>query len=218
MLYEYLNHVEFLPIVIKIFAALIMGGLIGLERGIHGRAAGLRTHILVSIGAAMTAIISICIGGGDILRIPAQVVSGIGFLGVGTIIIRKDTVTGLTTAAGLWATAIIGIAVGFGLLEAAAICTLICILTTTILTRLEINQKAEKKLYAELNDAASLNKFIEWLESKYTNVEEISVVPCRSKIAGNIGVTLRVGKKGYNLKEIIGDILEFENALYAIED
>ncbi len=218
MLAEYLNQVSLLPITIKIFAALLMGGLIGLERGIHGRAAGLRTHILVSIGAAMTAIISICIGGGDVLRIPAQVVSGIGFLGVGTIIIKKDTVTGLTTAAGLWATAIIGISIGFGLFEAAALCTLICILTTTILTRLEINQKADKVLYAELDSPASLNRFIEKIRAKYTNVEEISVQPCRSGIGGNIGVTLRIGKKGYNKDEIVAYILEFDHAVFAIED
>ena len=111
--------------VFRIFLAVLLGGLIGLERGHHGRAAGLRTHILVCMGSATAALIgvysvSILELGGDPMRVAAQVVSGIGFLGVGTIMIRNgEHVTGLTTAAGLWATASIGLAVGIGFYIAA---------------------------------------------------------------------------------------------------
>lgn len=104
--------------------SVIIGGLIGSERARHGRAAGMRTHILVCLGSALTSMMSVYVSqilgnGGDILRIPAQVISGIGFLGAGMIILKNNNViTGLTTAAGVWTTSIIGIAVGYGFYSA----------------------------------------------------------------------------------------------------
>lgn len=108
-----------LEVVIKSVAAVIIGGVIGSERARHGRAAGMRTHILVCLGATLTAMtgmyLSAKMGTGDAMRISAQVVSGIGFLGVGMIIIKNNNVvSGLTTAAGIWATSIVGIALGYG--------------------------------------------------------------------------------------------------------
>ena len=91
--------------IISSLAAVIIGGLIGSERARHGRAAGMRTHILVCLGSCMTAMTSMYVsqtlGVGDVLRLPAQVISGIGFLGAGMIILKPNNViTGLTTAAG----------------------------------------------------------------------------------------------------------------------
>ena len=108
-----------LSVTVRLLLALIMGGLIGMERGRHGRAAGMRTHILVCVGSCMTALVGIYImsinPGENITRIAAQVISGIGFLGAGTIMIRNQSIiTGLTTAAGVWCTATIGIALGYG--------------------------------------------------------------------------------------------------------
>ena len=105
--------------IIRSLAAVLIGSLIGSERARHGRAAGMRTHILVCLGSCMTSMISMYIsqtlGVGDVLRMPAQVISGIGFLGAGMIILKPNNViTGLTTAAGVWTTATIGIAVGYG--------------------------------------------------------------------------------------------------------
>ena len=105
-----------LQILIRTFLAVIIGGLIGSERARHGRAAGMRTHILVCLGACLTSMISIYaalyLGStGDLTRISAQVISGIGFLGAGMIILKNNNViTGLTTAAGVWTTSVIGIA------------------------------------------------------------------------------------------------------------
>ena len=95
-----------LSTVLRSLAAVIIGGLIGSERARHGRAAGMRTHILVCLGACMTSMTSMFVSdslgnNGDVFRIPAQVVSGIGFLGAGMIILKNNNViTGLTTAAG----------------------------------------------------------------------------------------------------------------------
>ncbi|HAT1684938.1 TPA: MgtC/SapB family protein [Klebsiella oxytoca] len=113
-------------LLIRIALAGLLGGLIGLERQLRAKEAGLRTHILVGMGSAMFMIVS-KYGFGDILteshvaldpsRIAAQVVSGMGFLGAGTIIIQKQIVKGLTTAAGMWVTAAIGLVIGSGLYE-----------------------------------------------------------------------------------------------------
>ena len=111
--------------VFRLLLAAIMGGLIGLEREIRAKEAGLRTHFLVALGSALLMIVSQWGFQGaedipgtrhaDVARVAAQIVSGIGFLGAGTIIVQKQSVRGLTTAAGLWVAAGIGMAIGGGL-------------------------------------------------------------------------------------------------------
>lgn len=102
-----------LQVLLRSFLAVVIGGVIGSERARHGRAAGMRTHILVCLGSAMTSMTSMYVSDvlmhqGDVLRIPAQVISGIGFLGAGMIIFKSNNVIiGLTTAAGVWTTAVI---------------------------------------------------------------------------------------------------------------
>ncbi len=125
--FPWLLEPSLLTIAIRTLLALVCAGLIGYDRDAHGSAAGLRTHILVCIGAML----AMCTGvftslhyGGDASRIGAQVVSGIGFLGAGTIIVHKGHISGLTTAAGLWASACIGLAIGTGFYEAAIVGTL----------------------------------------------------------------------------------------------
>ena len=125
----------------RMLLASLLGGIIGLERDIHGRAAGLRTHLLVSLGAAVFTILSETISKGagtsgfpsDPGRIAAQVVSGIGFLGAGVIIKEGVNVRGLTTAACLWTAAAIGMAVGGGYYNIAVYTTGIALLGLVIL-------------------------------------------------------------------------------------
>ena len=110
---------DWTSIVIRLLAATLCGGLLGMERERKKRPAGLRTYILVCMGAALVIMTNIYItdlyGTGDPTRLAAQVVSGIGFLGAGTIIVTtRNRVRGLTTAAGLWASACMGIAIGAG--------------------------------------------------------------------------------------------------------
>ena len=121
-----IREVTYLAVVLRIFAAVIIGGLLGLERGLKNRAAGLRTYMLVCVGACIIMLTNQYIyqsfGSGDPVRMGAQVVSGIGFLGAGTIIVtRRSQIRGLTTAAGLWAVAGVGLALGIGFYEAAII-------------------------------------------------------------------------------------------------
>ena len=111
---------------IRLVVALLLGGIIGVEREFRAKDAGFRTHFLVSVGSALFCVVS-QYGFGEELkdasRVAAQVVSGIGFLGAGTIIFQKNVIRGLTTAAGLWVTAAIGLACGTGMLLIAAIST-----------------------------------------------------------------------------------------------
>ncbi|WP_270539305.1 MgtC/SapB family protein [Bacteroides zhangwenhongii] len=115
-----------LEVTLKLFVALLLGGVIGIEREYRSKEAGFRTHFLVALGSALFCIVSQYGFGFDLKdssRVAAQVVSGVGFLGAGTIIFQKNVVRGLTTAAGLWVTAAIGLACGTGMYIAAAIAT-----------------------------------------------------------------------------------------------
>lgn len=124
----------------RLLMAALLGGIIGLERDYRAKEAGLRTHFMVSLGSALFTLISLygfqafnTLGGSsqnpiDPTRIAAQIVSGIGFIGAGTIVIHRKAVIGLTTAAGIWATAAIGMAAGCGLHVIACLSTLLILL------------------------------------------------------------------------------------------
>ncbi len=125
-----------LALTLRLSVALLLGGLIGIEREYRSKDAGFRTHFLVSMGSALFCIVSQFGFGIDLKdssRVAAQVVSGIGFLGAGTIIFQKNMVRGLTTAAGLWVTAAIGLACGTGMYFAAGITTAMVLLGLEVL-------------------------------------------------------------------------------------
>jgi putative Mg2+ transporter-C (MgtC) family protein len=119
--------------------SVLLGGLVGLEREVHGHPAGLRTHILVCLGSTLITLVSVNMGNGSNDRIAAQIVTGIGFLGAGAIIREGANVRGLTTAASVWATAGVGIALGtspfFG--QVAVIAALIVVFTLWVLNKVE---------------------------------------------------------------------------------
>lgn len=141
--------------IIRVLFAALLGALIGLERDIRGRSAGLRTNILVSVGSSVFMLLSIGLAvrwlesypgsaAADPTRIAAQIITGIGFIGAGAIIKYKFSVQGLTTAACLWTTSAIGMACGAGFFELAILATLIAIFVLTILNHVE-------KLYSKDN-------------------------------------------------------------------
>ena len=129
-------------IILRLFLAVILGGLIGMEREEKHRPAGFRTHILVCVSSAVVMLTSEYISNvyrglanADPARLGAQVISGIGFLGAGTIIRQGSNVKGLTTAASLWAVACIGLALGIGFYEGAVAGALLIIFTLMVLGR-----------------------------------------------------------------------------------
>lgn len=127
-----------MDLLIRLGLACVIGGVIGLERESLNRPAGFRTHILVCLGSALIMVISIYgFQGGDPSRLAAQVVSGIGFLGAGTILREGGSITGLTTAASLWAVAGIGLALGAGMIVPALLTTSLIWLTLVVFWRIE---------------------------------------------------------------------------------
>ncbi|MDO5132235.1 MAG: MgtC/SapB family protein [Eubacteriales bacterium] len=133
-IFDSIRDINFLSILIRMLIATSCGAIIGIERSIKNRSAGFRTHILVCIGAATASLTGhylylVAHLPTDMTRIGAQVITGLGFIGAGTIIVtRKQTVKGLTTAAGLWATGIIGLAVGSGFYEGAIVGTILVLI------------------------------------------------------------------------------------------
>lgn len=140
-------------IVFRMVSALLMGLVIGVDRGIKRRGAGVKTHVLVCIGSALVMMTGEYIylnfdGNTDIARIGAQVISGVGFLGVGTIIVTgKNQVRGLTTAAGLWACACLGLAAGIGFVEGAFVTLILVMLTLELLTKMDVWLHACAKIF-----------------------------------------------------------------------
>lgn len=144
----------------KLGLAAILGGIIGYEREHSHRPAGFRTHILVSVGAALVMLTSVYIAEErglttDVTRLSAQVISGIGFLGAGTILREGFSVKGLTTAASLWAVSCIGIAVGSGFVIGALVSTLVIYLTLNSLKRFVVKGSAGKLLFIEIRDVGT---------------------------------------------------------------
>lgn len=129
-----------LELALRLMVGLLLGAIIGIERELHRQQAGFRTHSLVALGAALFTIISAYAFVGpnvDPTRIAAQIVSGIGFIGAGTILQHRGSIRGLTTAASLWAVAAIGMAAGAGLLIMATIGTLLILVVLFALDRVE---------------------------------------------------------------------------------
>ncbi len=181
---SYMKEVNLLSTFIRLMLAAVFGGVVGMERGRRRRAAGLRTHMLVSIGAALAMLtnqyITAGIPGADPTRLGAQVISGIGFLGVGTIIVdRQQQVRGLTTAAGLWACACMGLAVGSGFCSGALIAFLFIWGTIVTLNRLEryiINKTRMIDVYAEFKTHAHINQVIEAITTQGIQVVQVEIV------------------------------------------
>ncbi len=193
---EYERDLNLITVAVRVALAVVFGGIIGLERGRHGSQAGMRTHILVCLGGTLTALIGVYASsvlgfGNDPLRIAAQVVSGIGFLGAGMIIIKSDKmITGLTTAAIMWATAIIGIAVGIGFYSGALFAVLACVFTAAFLTRIERKRKKAACIYIEIDDLASLGTITESIKSLLPDDAHIDILPAKSATAGNLGMLI----------------------------
>ncbi len=223
---EILRELNIISMTIRIVLAVLVGGLIGIGRGRQGRAAGLRTHILVCLGSAMTIMVGVWgvheMGySSDPLRIGAQVVSGIGFLGAGTIILKgKYQILGLTTAAGLWATAAIGLSIGIGFYEGAVLCTVAVIITVGVMSKLEtrINKKYKKlMIYAEIEKGSDIKKIIQIFKNNY-HALNVQITSPRSALEGHVGIeaTLSV-KHNENTDDIINNISDIDNISFAIE-
>ena len=155
-------------IVLRVLIAVAIGGLIGLERGMKNRPAGLRTYMLVCVGACVVMLTNQytyqVYQVGDPVRMGAQVISGIGFLGAGTIIVTsRNQIKGLTTAAGLWTAGGIGLAIGIGLYEVAIAASAAVFIILTVLHQLDFRVRKKAHIleaYVELDQQTHLGNFL----------------------------------------------------------
>ena len=210
-----------IQIVVRSLAAVLIGSLIGSERARHGRAAGMRTHILVCLGSCMTAMTSMYVAqtlgmGGDVFRIPAQVISGIGFLGAGMIILKANNViTGLTTAAGVWTTATIGIAVGYGYYSGALIVTALFLITIILFAKFERHRKSAEVIYIELDNLYRVNATLSELERYIPESFTYQIFAPKSNQSGNVGINIVIDKR---IDLDVSRLTEIENVVFAIEE
>lgn len=182
--FDPIRTLTFWAILVRLTLAVVCGGVIGAERETKRRPAGFRTHILICLGAAITTLTSQYLLLSlhlftDVARLGAQVISGIGFIGAGTIIVTRDKrVKGLTTAAGLWAAAIIGLACGAGYVECAAFATLVVLVVELVLIRLEFkltSKNTDLTLYIEYAHAVCMESVLALLRERRVQIESLEI-------------------------------------------
>ena len=223
-----LGEITYATVLLRLLIAAICGGLVGIEREVHGRAAGLRTHMMVALGAALTTLIGcfnveiLKITWADPMRVGAQVISGIGFLGAGTILLKKGNfqITGLTTAAGLWVTAVIGLASGAGFYEGAFATAVLATVIFTLVSNLEraMNSRRQRLfVYLELDGIDAVKPIISTLPEMVGAVE-IQVTPPRSGVSGNVGVEalIRLPKK-VSVEKKLRKLEALDHVLFALQ-
>ena len=220
-----LREVTYLAVFLRIFAAVIVGGLLGLERGMKHRPAGLRTYMLVSVGACVIMLTNQYIfqtaGTGDPVRMGAQVVSGIGFLGAGTIIVtRRNQIKGLTTAAGLWSAAGVGLALGIGFYEAALAGSMAVFVIMALLQKMDSKlHRRSKQLeaYIELK-GVSLGDFLRIMRESDIDVSDVQRESGEDETDGvRAYVATLKGKQRQNHQELMEKVLAIPGVKFVEE-
>lgn len=220
------RSVTMVAVAARILTALAIGGIIGLERGLKNRPAGLRTYMLVCVGSCLIMLTNQYIyqmtGAGDPMRLGAQVVSGIGFLGAGTIVVtRRNHIKGLTTAAGLWAAAGVGLALGIGFYEAAFVAGGAIFTIMTLLQRLDNRMHSSTKvleIYVELAKTITLGTFIHEIRELDLEITDIQNDGEGTMENGERAfvATLRSHKRRNHL-QLMGNIRKIEGVVHLEE-
>ena len=208
---------------LRLVLAVILGGVIGLERGANKHPAGFRTHILVCVGAALAMLTNQYIYDyfgqiSDPGRLGAQVITGVGFLGVGTILVTgRYKIKGLTTAAGLWASACIGLAIGIGFYSGALIAAALVFVSLALLPKLEAAFYEHSRtlgLYVELDSIRNLKPFINTLKEMGLTVTETHMDKSALNIEGAsaLSVFVRLPRKRL-VKDVLDELNEIPYVL-----
>ncbi|WP_244833229.1 MgtC/SapB family protein [Clostridium sp. BJN0001] len=226
-IHSYLQSINTLSIIVRLMLATICGGIIGAERGRKKRPAGFRTHILVCIGATMVMITGqymydVLGMQSDPSRIGAQVVSGIGFLGAGTIlVVGKNEVKGLTTAACLWSCACIGLAIGIGFYEGAVISCIFLYFVVTLLHKLDLFARIHSKtldIYVTLRDIKGVTNFLNIVKSDGTTISNIEVINRQNNSQNTISLNMTLTfLKKHEHSEYILDLHKIDGVINAGE-
>lgn len=214
-IFDGFRDITMVNVLIRLFLAVLCGGVIGLERSYKNRPAGFRTHILVCIGAAIASMTGIFMSLNmnmptDISRIGAQVVSGLGFIGGGTIIvINQKTIKGLTTAAGLWVCGIIGLALGAGFYEGAFIATALVLIAEGLfgIAGTRIPHSEIFKIELKYTEKTALNYVMRYCKNKRMMIRNLEVTGAVSSDKPVYSVTVHVrSRRKFDHDEFINHI------------
>ena len=223
-LLETLYSFNNISIITRLIFAAFCGGLIGIERETKRRAAGFRTHILTAMGAAMTTLVGQYLLTleistsenfvADPLRLGAQVISGMGFIGAGAIIVtRRKQVKGLTTAAGLWTTAIIGIAAGAGCYLEVTVCTLFIILAELFFSKAEYYLMSNPRIvnvFVDFVDKAALYKINDRINESKIEILDAEITKSSEDEGISVIFTLKFPRKSGH-EDILNEIAHLES-------
>ena len=221
-----LRELTYMAVGLRLLAALVLGGIIGLEREMKNRPAGLRTYMLVCVGSCLIMMTNQYIfqatATGDPPRMSALVICGIGFLGAGTIVVTKhNQIKGLTTAAGLWACAAVGLALGIGFYEAAAISGVAIFVVLTLLQRWDDRMRIKGRTFEIYFEILKEYQLGEFLRSVRNMGIEISDVRMESDVLMGEGATAFIAiiktKKRVLHKEILAEIRKLPGVNYLEE-
>lgn len=224
--FDPLRGITMPSVLVRLMLALLFGGIIGLERGIKRRAAGFRTYMLVCTGAALVMITNQYITSvyemADPSRLGAQVISGIGFLGAGTIIVtRQNQVIGLTTAAGLWASACVGLAIGIGFYEGAIMASLVILFIFTAMhhiDRMAVAGSRTLELYVEFCEGGRLSSFLDYAHMNGIRISQVEFTRPKYDEQDQLAVliSLRLPKR-HNHMEVVEELRRVEGVNFIEE-
>ncbi len=204
---------RFWDVLLRLLAAALCGGLIGIDRGRKRRAAGFRTYMLVCMGAALTMVLGVYLSAMigdvwklsaadfkiDVSRFGAQVINGIGFVGAGTILVTgRQQVKGMTTAAGLWASACMGLSIGAGFYAAAIVGCLCIIVTFVVFSRLEsfiLAHSRNVNIYVEFEHTDDLSVIVEKIKGQDVRIFDIELTKAKGEAFPNAIFSLQLPKR-----------------------
>lgn len=226
-IFDSLRDISILSVGIRLLLTFLCGALIGLEREFKRRPAGFRTHILICVGAAMTTMTGqyLFLSQGlftDMARLGAQVIAGIGFIGAGTIIVtRRNQIKGLTTAAGLWTCAIVGLTIGAGFYEGGLIATALVLLSELVISNLEytfMRRHPEINVYLEFRSRSVLETVFDGLKKDNVKVRNLEITRTKEKDVMNSSAifTLRF-QKAVPAEEVLASIRAVDGVYLAEE-
>ncbi len=226
-MFPILRDLNVVSVAFRLVLSCVFGGIIGLERGQKRRPAGFRTYMLVCLGSALAMMTNqftlMIIGSGvDVSRIASGVISGVGFLGAGTIIVtRNQQVKGLTTAAGIWASASMGMAIGIGFYSGAIVGFILIVLSMTLLHKVDNFVYSSSKvmdLYIECQDARYIKEIIKYLRSQNIQVSTMDIIKNKSAVDASVCIIMTIKQASKGTHEKIVDELTNMEEISFIEE
>lgn len=222
---EVLSEINIISVIVRLTMAVIFGGIIGVNRTKKGRPAGLRTYMLVCMGATLVALTNIYtadIYGSDPTRLSAQVISGIGFLGASSIIVtRHHQIIGLTTAAGLWVSVCVGLAIGIGFYEGVIVAFVFVFLIMSVINETDSLMTSKSRImeiYVEFDKSKYLSDFLSYITSNGIKINHVDMVKARDESINGVAciIEMKLPKKVEHIQVI--DQLKSESGLTFIKE